>query len=407
MNLRFAVLAPCALAILVGPGIAFAADIVKPAPVAAPQPPPHHTFHAWLDAGIMANTDGPSSGFNGPVVFPDQDHGQVNQAYASLERTAPSDNKGLLIGGRLDALFGSDFLFLTSAGFDGTATGAVPKWGNAPLTYGFAVPQLYGEIDWNALKVKVGHFFTIIGAESAMANANFFYTHSYAFQYGEPSNHTGVLASAPVGSLMLTGGVVEGWSVSSGPGARANFLGGVTAMGKWGSLALNLSTGSDSTVFLPGVGPFANRTLVNAVGIINLSDKLVYTFDANYGAQQQAATLTGTATAHWYGISNQLVYTVNDKWSVGGRLEWFRDNDGFNVTGLRLGNPLVGNFFAGNFYEASFGVNFKPHDHVTIRPEVRYDWFTPRDSAIGSQFPYDDNTKQHQLLVGLDLIAQF
>ncbi len=88
-------------------------------------------------------------------------------------------------------------------------------------------------------------------------------------------------------------------------------------------------------------------------------------------------------------------------------LEWFRDEDGFVVTGLRPGNPMVGNFFAGNFYETSVGFNYKPNGNLTIRPEVRYDVFQSDNANIGSQDPFNDNTAKNQFLLGLDAIYQW
>ena len=40
--------------------------------------------------------------------------------------------------------------------------------------YGFALPQVYGEVAMGDLSVKMGHFFTIIGYEVVTAPDNFF-----------------------------------------------------------------------------------------------------------------------------------------------------------------------------------------------------------------------------------------
>ena len=53
-----------------------------------------------------------------------------------------------------------------------------------------AVLRRCGYNDW---KIKLGHFYTPIGYEVVPANGNFFYTHAYTMQYGEPFTHTGVL----------------------------------------------------------------------------------------------------------------------------------------------------------------------------------------------------------------------
>lgn len=47
------------------------------------------------------------------------------------------------------------------------------------------------------------------------------------------------------------------------------------------------------------------------------------------------------------------------------------------------------------------GVNYYPHSNVTIRPEVRYDWFT------GGRNPYNDGQKDNQVLVAINAYQQF
>jgi len=37
------------------------------------------TLTGWIEGGIMANADSPSTHFNGPTTFPDDDRGQLNQ----------------------------------------------------------------------------------------------------------------------------------------------------------------------------------------------------------------------------------------------------------------------------------------------------------------------------------------
>ena len=229
------------------------------------------TLDGWLNGGIMGNADSPSTGFNGPVTFTDVDKGQFNQGYISLARTAPKNNRGWFVGGRIDALYGSDFFFTTAAGLDGTSAGNTPRWGNSGSTYGAALPQAYAEIDYNDLQVKAGHFYTIIGHESVMAKYNFFYSHSYAFQYGEPATSTGILASKPLSpNWTLTGGVVNSWNDFAAPGQGGkdlnNFLGGVAYANSNFGAALNLQTGNDSDINVgPVSAPTSNRTVVDFI----------------------------------------------------------------------------------------------------------------------------------------------
>ena len=215
------------------------------------------TLTGWVSGGIMGNDDNPSSHFNGPMTFPDRDDGQFNQFYGILQRTQAdlSKNCGWWFGGDVDFMWGSDYFFTTAAGLDGTPTGNVPRWGTSSTAgggdafrYGFAMPQLYAETDYDDLRIKWGHFYTIIGYEVVPDIGNFFYTHSYTMQYGEPFTHTGVLASrncatsGPGPRASLPAGT------SSTSPADADFLGGITYTDKdYGSLAFSIITGDDSS----------------------------------------------------------------------------------------------------------------------------------------------------------------
>jgi hypothetical protein len=165
-------------------------------------------------------------------------------------------------------------------------------------------------------------------------------------------------------------------------------------------------TGNESTVNLAGIGPYANRTMYSLVWTRNLNSRYTYVLQHDLGVQQDAATLQGTRSAEWYGLNQYLFYKINCCWTAGVRAEWFHDDDGFVVTGLRPGNPLIGNFFAGDFYEISAGLNYK-HCNWTVRPELRYDWFNATSSTVGSQNPYNDNASRQQFLFGLDAIYQW
>jgi len=353
----------------------------------------------------MGNSDSPPSNFNGPVTFADRDDGQLNQAWVVLERTKAdlSKNCGWFLGGRVDFMWGSDFFFTTSAGLDGTPVGNVPRWNTTDSQlYGFAMPQLYFETDYDDLRIKWGHFFTIIGYEVVPDIGNFFYTHAYTFQYGEPFTHTGVLASRNINdNWSWSAGIVSGWNefdLTEGP----QFLGGLTYTDKdYGSLAFSIITGDESTANIAAVPPFRNRTMYSVVWNRTLTSRWNYVLQHDLGVQTDAQTANGTRQANWYGLNQYLFYKLNCCWTAGARFEWFRDEEGFVVTGLRPGNPIAGQLFPGNFFEFSLGANYKPNANWNIRPEVRYDWFD------GQGHPYDDGNAKHQFLFGLDAIYQF
>jgi hypothetical protein len=363
------------------------------------------TLTGWVSGGIMGNSDSPPSKFNGPVTFADRDEGQLNQTWIALERTKAdlSKNCGWFVGGRVDFMFGSDFFFMTSAGLDGTPVGNVPRWNTTDSQlYGFAMPQLYLETDYDDLRIKWGHFFALCGYEVIPDIGNFFYTHSYTFQYGEPFTLTGVIASRNINeNWAWYASIVSGWNefdLTEGPA----FMGGVTYTDKdYGSLAFTIHTGNESTANVAAVPPFHNRTFYSLVWSRNLTSRWTYVLQHDLGVQADAQTSSGTRQANWYGINEYLFYKFNCCWTGGLRFEWFRDEEGFVVTGLRPGNPDVGQLFPGNFFELSLGANYKPNANWNIRPEIRYDWFD------GEGHPFDDGNAKHQFLFGINAIYQF
>jgi hypothetical protein len=231
--------------------------------------------------------------------------------------------------------------------------------------YDIALPQAYVEIATPFLRgatVKLGHFYTLLGQEVVPAPLNFFYSHAYTMQYGEPFTHSGVLASIPTkGNLTFNLGAVLGPhgkadNVGRHPG-NWNFLGGVN----WASednataLAATITTGDTDD---PG-GP--NRTIASVVLNRDLTDKLHYILQFDHGSQVGAAL--GGGTASWYGVNQYLLYAATDTVSLGLRGEWFRDQGGFRIAG-----------FSASYYASTAGVNWKPKPWLLLRSEARFDW---------------------------------
>jgi hypothetical protein len=407
--------------------------------------------YGWINAGIGANNWG--SPFNGPITFNDRAwQGQMNQLYLVNERLLDVDN-GRYLGGRVDLLYGTDYIYTTARGLDANllnqpnqygVTGA-PSWASSK-DYGLAMPQLYGEVGAGNHAVKFGHFYTIIGYEVVPAIGNFFYTHAYTMQYGEPFTHTGVLDTwSPNDQLVVYGGITNGWDNFSDPinivginnpgypGANSNaaFLGGVTFKNSDATQALTttVSSGNEPGSFVSPTGPanIGNRSIWSNVYTNELSDKVTYVFqndngwqfNANTGLQNQGQM---AGLAQWYGINQYLFYTVSDTLVAGMRVEWFRDNNGYRVF-APIRNYWVGgpnqSGFQGNFFQATWGLNWKPTRNWIIRPELRYDWYSP-DNMAGARsgsapLPFGPNfgrlanggSEYGQLYGGCDAIWQF
>jgi hypothetical protein len=403
--------------------------------------------YGWIDAGIGANNWG--SPFNGPITFNDRNwQGQMNQLYLVNERVMDLEDGGFDWGGRVDLLYGTDYIYTTARGLDGNlfnqpnGAGAVgaPSWVSSK-DYGLAMPQLYGEVGAGNHAVKFGHFYTIIGYEVVPAIGNFFYTHAYTMQYGEPFTHTGILDTwTPNDQLTVYAGITNGWDNFSDPinsviinnpgtiGATSNaaFLGGVSFKNSDQSQSLTTTVSSgNEPVFVSGA-PLntlvGNRSIISTVYVNELSDKLTYVFQNDNGWQFNANPALSNigqqaGLAQWYGINQYAFWNFSDTLIGGVRLEWFRDNNGYRVfnpiRNAWAGGPY-GSGYQGNFWQMTWGLNWKPNRNWIIRPELRYDWYSP-DQA-GGPLPFGRQVggagtatgdQYGQLYGGCDAIWQF
>jgi hypothetical protein len=283
-------------------------------------------------------------------------------------------------------MYGTDSAFTTSVGFDDNITSSSYRY------YTMAIPQAYLETNipvLDGVKFKAGHFYTLIGYEVVPAPDNFFYSHAYTMQYGEPFTHWGGLFSKSFcdGQYTVTAGAVQGWdNLSDTADHNLAFLGGVSAEVAEGTvLTASVISGNE--------GRSANRTMYSLVLSHQFSDKLKWVAQHDLGVQE----VNGGGDAQWYGLNNYLIYSISDTLSTGFRAEWFNDDDGVRVAGLRSGYGG-----RGNYYGLTWGVNVNPVSYLTIRPELRYDFVrSPKSNGFGKA---DEND---QLLVGLDAIFKF
>ena len=364
-------------------------------------------FGGWIDAGVSVVGNMPADRYNGVVTFNDRDgEPQLNQFWFFLDRPVDTSAGGWDLGGRIDFVFGTD------ARFTQAADGLEASWNQTARSYQAALPQFFVDIAYNDWLFRGGHFFTILGYEVVPAVANFFYSHSYTMQYGEPFTHTGFLLARTLGpNWKITGGLHRGndqFDDTDGLDA-VNFLGGLTwiADEQWASATFALSTTEQ--------GPGVKQQIYSVVSTVRVTQSLKYVFQSDFGQTFDGNT---RLKADWYGINQYLFYTINPCWTAGLRVEWFRDENGTRVRGLGDGNlnqgpwnqfvgadGRVNGFFAGDFWEISAGLNWKPLANVTVRPELRWDWFDSR--GVESNGPYDAGQGKSQFLFGCDMVVTF
>jgi len=287
----------------------------------------------WAQAGYHNKSDGKFNSHPGRL--------HLHQGYLYAEKAANGEC-GWDWGFRTDFVYGVDAQ-------DTQAFGNNPgRWdfqnGFDHGIYGWAIPQAYAELANGDLSIKFGHFYTLVGYEVVTAPDNFFYSHAYTMYNSEPFTHTGVVASYGVNDkLTLYAGWTLGWDTGFDQFDQGNnFLGGFSY-----ALLDNVTM-----TYITSVGNLGWRGEGYSHSVVidfALTEKLNYVFQSDH-----VATDTDEANDD-VGINQYLFYQLNNCWAVGGRFEWWKRD-------------------AASLYEATAGLNWKPHPNFVLRPEIRYNW---------------------------------
>jgi hypothetical protein len=313
----------------------------------------------WTETVYMDNNVPLSQAYNDGSSFDDvPDHAHIGQQWFYVGHEADGSG-GWGLGGRMDVLYGTDAQ--KTQGFGNPGSAASPpgtffrnagtfdaSWDHGE--YGWAMPQLYGEVAYGDLSVKIGHFFTPLGYEVVPATGNFFRSHSYTLFNSQPLTHTGVLSTyTGFEYLTLYGGWSAGWDTGFDQLNQGNIaIGGFayqiaedvtfTYMNTYGNFGWR--DGGDENSY--------SHTAVLTVG---LTDNLQYIAE-NSNVRTDNPGISAFDTV---GLNQYLIYKFNDFVSTGGRVEWWKA-DGVS------------------FYEATGGFNFHLLDNLVLRPEMRQDW---------------------------------
>jgi hypothetical protein len=365
-------------------------------------------IRGWIDQSFTYNPGEPLDRFNGPVTFNDRSNDyQMNQLYLIAERATKTEERDWDLGGRVDLLYGTDHRFTTAVGLEDT-------WNQGSRFYGLAMPQLYGDFAFRKWVFRFGHFYTLHGYEVVRAPDNFFLTHAYTMQYGEPFTHTGMMALWQWNErLSFAGGILQGWDNWTDANRKASFTGGFnwTSESKRTALAWALTVGNEQAPGIPSTRTFSSVVLTQRIG-----EKWNYVFENDYGYETNVGG--GGTDARWHSFVNYLFYEFNEKWSLGARYEWFTDVDGTRVAGIGIrdgmlkGIPLTA--IPARWQEATVGINYKYNKNVTLRSGARWDWAFPIRGANWvdgqgnpAEGPFNDFSQRRQFLWDMDMIVAF
>ena len=387
--------------------LAAIASAREPAPSATPEP--RFKISGWIDTGITFNPDSPQTNQNFGRLFDDRaNEPLLNQITINFERALVPQPAEFDWGFKLQLMLGSDARFIHSLGlFDRTSNGTVQfDLVEAYLNLHFPVATEGG------LDLKVGKFVTLEGAETIDPRTNFFYSHTYIFNFGIPFNHTGALATFHATKLVdLYAGITQGVNTSlEDNNDSPSFHGGV---------GFNLLDGKLTALVSTHIGPetpndngddrYLNDITITAKPAKNLTSIT----DVNF-IYDAAADATG------FGFAQYVIYTINDLFSIGLRGEIWRDADAFYVASFAENDDAVDGLRGGSvtfdprtvgggkttYGALTLGLNIKPPvpklaASLVIRPELRF------DRALNGTRPFNDSSDSSQSTAGIDVIITF
>jgi hypothetical protein len=368
---------------------------------------------AQFEAGIAGNPARPSDGLNFGQLYTDKaNQFEVNQILLTAERDIDPSTTGFAWGFKFQLLYGSDGRFTQLLGemnhaFDSRYQLAFPE-----ADFSFHLPILTsGGVD-----LKVGQYPSPIGYETIDPKNNSFYTHSYIYNFGVPTEETGSYAILHVSPLLdIYGGADTGENTTFGGGDPNNAAAGLAGFG------LNNMLGGKLTMLaLSHFGPEnPTRTVPNAnaefryendvVVTYKASDKLSFTTELNY-IRDDAFQADG------YGAAQYASFALTDQLTLNGRIEVWRDNKGFFVAGFpsnhsfvysELGLPTTTIAAAPTTYsEFTVGATYKPGlpgpiQTLMLRPEIRY------DRSLNGTAPFNEGRDSGAVTLAADAVVGF
>lgn len=311
----------------------------------------------WSQWGYHNNNDGV---FN---TYPDHFQAQQQYLYAGWKADG---SDGIGIGGQVDVVYGTDAS--NTQAFGNNPGNWDYQNGFDHGTYGWALPQAYGEIAAGDLSVKVGHFYTLLGYQVVPATGNFFYSIPYTFNFSEAFTHTGALATySGYENWTFYGGWTLGWDTG-----YDQFNGGNSYLG-----GFSVTPTDDVTfTYITTIGNLGwigdNGYTHSCVLDVNLTDKIEYVAQSDLVGVDNSIN-SGGGHYDTIGLNQYLFYQFTDVLRGGARMEWWK------ADGVSL-------------YEMAYGMNIQLASNLVLRPEYRYNWcptdnlppVIPVNSSVGN-----------------------
>ncbi len=235
---------------------------------------------------------------------------------------------------------------------------------NSSQTFGIAVPQAFLQYAVGSLTFMGGNFIELAGAENIFSYNDTNFSRSILWGYAEPFTVTGLRASYdPNDKLTLIGGINNGWdSIRDTSRQKTIELGASYKFNPMFSLAAYGYSGQQRIADRTSSGPTGQRTLIDLIATLNVTEKLTLVANYDGALQSKAALPSGTvAKAVWQGIAGYINYQFSDKWRTSLRGELFNDRDGYRTGVVQ------------KWKEATLTVGYTWLKNFELRAETRHD----------------------------------
>ncbi len=342
-------------------------------------------FGGWTQLGYHSDNTRLSFNRGDLLAFNDVPDGlNLHQQWFYAEKVAEAGACSADWGFRFDMMYGTDAQKTQAFGNDSPVWDASNGFDNG--VYGWAMPQAYLEAAYGDWSVKAGHFFTLVGYEVVTAPDNFFYSHSYTMFNSEPFTHTGALATySGIDGVDVYAGWTFGWDTGFDQAlGGSSFLGGFSTSLTDDVAFTYIATAGNFGLRTGGRNGYSHSVVIDTT----LSDDLNYVFQSDLVSYDDSDS--GNAGGAQVGVNQYLFYTMSDCLAAGLRVEWWKSD------GIVDANDTTSQ------YGITYGLNYKPHANIVIRPEVRHNWL-PAETAFANA----NGTDFNQTVFGVDAILTY
>jgi hypothetical protein len=353
--------------------------------VAAEEPSFFDTINVsgFVAASYFYNFNDPSGGSlggsNAPVdlLHPDSNSISLDQVWLTIGRDASEEQRA---GFKADFVYGKTASILSGNNVDGLA-------GNDFDLYQGYVTYLAPIGD--GVTIQAGKFATLLGAEVAQANANWNITRGNVYNYLQPINHTGIIASTTVGPVAATFGFVD--ETRSFPATNVDKNnnkallfglsgGGETVSGSFAGTWGRAPSGADED---------DKEVILDFIGRWTPSESFGAYVNFDYISSENS--VVPFLDVDGYGVALAGRFGFTETTGLAGRFEY-----------LKL-DPSAGSDFG--IWGLTGTVDHKLTTALTLRGELRYDALTESGTLyVGDDGAGDDDS---QVTMGVEVIYGF